>query len=484
VETTTDQSNLDYVPGHLLPKPTPCEITPQQAEEWGKTKSWMQFTQPAFTHIFYKMMNPDQTDGVIFWTRDIPTLATDGRRMLANPDFFFKYGLHERGFLCCHEIAHNMFLHCAQGYQHQKNNTPVLHGGQSLPFIHDLANIAQDMVINAMLIESNVGKMPSDSGCYDKRFTSEMSWQEVYHQLFPKCVMQMPKQGGGSGKGQGKKGQGQGDQPDDCQGQDQTGQGKGKGQLTPEGNALNDKRFDEHMQPGQTSGQDPDSHEAQPNEQVWQQAIIGAMAVARGAGKLPAALEKKLEELLKPKVSWTDHIEGLFARNVGRSRYDYRRLDRRLVVRDIGAPGRAGNGAGTVVVGMDTSGSIYAVPKLIERFFGELAGILEEIRPKRIVVMWCDAQVHRTDEIEDSGDLRECYAKGAVGGGGTSFVPVFDEIVELDIGPIDALVYLTDGDGSFPEHAPDYPVIWGDISHNPKKYPFGAVVEIPNDGTA
>ncbi len=468
METTTDKSNIDYVPGHLAPTPKLCEITPAQAEEWGKTKSWMQFTQPFFTHIFYKMMNPDQTDGVIYWTRDIPTLATDGRRMLANPDFFFKYGLHERGFLCCHEIQHNVFFHIAQGYQHQKNNTPVIHEGQPLPFIPELANIAQDYVINAMLVESNVGKMPHDSGLYDKKYTSDMSWQEVYHDLWKSCA------GGNKGKGQGK---GQGD-PDDC-----AGQGQGDG-LTPEGKSLSDKRFDQHMQPGQSSGQDPDSHEAKPNEQVWQQAIIGGMAVARGAGKMPAALEKKLEEMLRPKVSWTDHIEGLFARNVGRSRYDYRRLDRRLVVRDIGAPGRSGNGAGTVVVGMDSSGSIYAVPKLIERFFGELAGILEEIRPKRIVVMWCDAQIHRVDEIEDSGDLRECYEAGAVGGGGTSFIPVFEEIVERDIGPIDALVYLTDGDGAFPEHAPDYPVIWGDISHNAKKYPFGAVVDIPSDGTA
>jgi predicted metal-dependent peptidase len=64
-----------------------------------------------------------------------------------------------------------------------------------------------------------------------------------------------------------------------------------------------------------------------------------------------------------------------------------------------------------------------------------------------------------------------------VGGGGTSFVPVFEEVHKLGFKP-DALVYLTDGYGTFGD-APDYPVLWGDISHDPKLYPWGEVVTIP-----
>jgi len=41
------------------------------------------------------------------------------------------------------------------------------------------------------------------------------------------------------------------------------------------------------------------------------------------------------------------------------------------------------------------------------------------------------------------------------------------------------MAYLTDGDGTFPDEAPPYPVIWGDISGAPEKYPFGDVVTIP-----
>jgi predicted metal-dependent peptidase len=55
---------------------------------------------------------------------------------------------------------------------------------------------------------------------------------------------------------------------------------------------------------------------------------------------------------------------------------------------------------------------------------------------------------------------------------------VFEEIASMGFKP-DALVYLTDGYGTFPGKAPDYPVLWGDISKSPQLYPWGEVVEIP-----
>ena len=127
---------------------------------------------------------------------------------------------------------------------------------------------------------------------------------------------------------------------------------------------------------------------------------------------------------------------------------------------------------------IDTSGSIGE--KELNMFFAEMAGILEDVRPKRLVVMWCDAKVHRVDEIEEASDLTGLRKKGAPGGGGTMFEPVFDEMDKMGLDDVDALVYLTDGYGSFPKAPPSYPVIWGNISDlKPEHYPFGDVVEIP-----
>lgn len=428
--------------------------TPAQQQAWTECKAKLQWSVPAFTHLFYTMLNPDQHDHVLFFTKSMPTMATDGKRILANPEFFFALSLDEKVFAICHEIEHAMKLHFQQMRMHIKQELPVLWDGKSLPFDQKVANFAQDFVINADLVEASIGKIKK-GWLYDTKIaTSNTSWQEAYHKIYPKCSS---GRGGGKAKESGGGGEGE----------------FGAGQ------------FDQHLPPGATSGQDPDSFEAQPNPQQWQQAIIGAMAVARAAGKLPENIKKMFEEMLEAKVSWTDHIEALFARHVGGSSYDFRRLDRRLITRGIGAPGKSGKGAGTIVIGADSSGSIYAVPKLIERFFAEVGGILSELNPRRIVLMWCDAKIQRVDEIEDPADLQHAFYKGAVGGGGTSFVPVFRKIQKMGLEKVDALVYLTDGDGTFPDKEPtDYPVIWGDISGDVKKYPWGQVVQVPSDGTA
>jgi predicted metal-dependent peptidase len=59
----------------------------------------------------------------------------------------------------------------------------------------------------------------------------------------------------------------------------------------------------------------------------------------------------------------------------------------------------------------------------------------------------------------------------------TGGFPVFDYLRENGLEP-DALVYLTDGLGSFPREAPKFPVIWGNI-YPESKFPFGDVVDIP-----
>jgi predicted metal-dependent peptidase len=147
-------------------------------------------------------------------------------------------------------------------------------------------------------------------------------------------------------------------------------------------------------------------------------------------------------------------------------------------VRDIFAPSRSGYGAEHVVVAIDTSGSIYASPKTLEQFLGELGGVLDDVRPRRVSVIWCDAAVHRVDELEDAGDLHDLRCKKAPGGGGTSFVPVFEHIHRSGWFP-EACLYLTDGDGTFPAQAPRFPVLWGSILRAKEHYPWGEVVQIP-----
>ena len=65
------------------------------------------------------------------------------------------------------------------------------------------------------------------------------------------------------------------------------------------------------------------------------------------------------------------------------------------------------------------------------------------------------------------------------GGGGTDFRPIFNRIGEKRL-PISCLVFMTDTNGTFPEEAPRYPVLWVVKGHG-EKVPFGTVVLLDGD---
>lgn len=422
------------------------KLTPQQEKLWSDTRAALIWHCPAFSHIFYTLLqNTGTRDQAVFTTDErFPIAATDGSNMILNtsPTGFFRFNLNQRVFIAAHEIMHCILNHCGISFMLKMRGKVSYPDGSTLPFDAELMNCAEDYVINAILTIAKVGEFPKDKdgknlGLLDLAIaTDKDNSLDTYKKIF--------KQKGGRGGGKGKD-----------PGKDQT--------------------FDVHLAPGQSVGKDPTTATAQRNQAEWDTEVASAIAVAKAMGKLPAELMRALQAVLEPKVDWREQIQALFARKIGSGTFDWRRPDRRLITRDIYAPGRSGFGAGTVVVGVDTSGSVG--PRELDIFMAEMAGILEDVRPKRLVIIWCDAKVHRLDEAEDAGDLNTIRAKGAPGGGGTAFEPVFDRIEKEGLQP-EALVYLTDGLGSFPRVAPAYPVIWGSIREQ-SKYPFGDVVNIP-----
>lgn len=420
-----------------MPKLTGVNIVKLDARQeklWADTRVALMWKCPAFTHILYSMM--DNGKDVAVFTDSVPIAATDGRALIINPERFFKFDLYERVFVVAHEILHCVFNHCNLGYQMGKRGKVSYSDGKTLEYDQHQMNVAMDLVINDTLVASEVGKMP-ELGCHDpKLVTHRDSFTDSYRKIYKK-----EKEGGGGG-------------------------GDGGG-------------FDQHLAPGASDGKDSHQATQERNEGEWQTAVAQAMNAAKVQGKLPAALERLLSEVLDPKVDWREHIQALFARKLGSGSYDWRRPDRRLIVHDIYAPGRSGFGAECVVVAADTSGSIGRAE--LDMFFSEVAGILEDVKPKRLYLVWCDAAINRVDECHDPMDLTTIRSKGAVGGGGTSFIPVFDWIAQEGLTP-DALVYLTDGLGSFPRKSPEYPVIWGNILPT-SQYPFGDVVDVPKQAT-
>ena len=424
--------------------PEPCALTAQQDKLWDDTRAALMWNAPAFTHIFYTMMNCKDQKAYALFTKDVPIAATDGSALMLNPDTFFKYTLNERVFACAHEICHGIFNHCNMMHEWARRGKVVYPDGTSLPYIHELMNITMDLVINDMLIEGKVGAFNKDWLHDTSIATSKDSVVDAYKKVFKKC-------------GGGKKG----DRPCD--------DGEGPG--------IPGKRFDEHLEPGTSQGKDPTTAAQERNDIEWETQIKAAVAVGRAKGNLPAGLERLLGEVLNPVVDWKDKIRGLWARRPGAGGYDWQRADDELIIRDIFAPARSGHGAGVVVCANDTSGSIGDADLTL--FYGEMGGILEDAKPKHMVVMWCDAKVHRVDDVFSAGDLHDLRMQKAPGGGGTDFRPVFAKIKEMNL-EIDTLIYLTDGIGDFPLEAPPYTVIWASIlPPGTVKYPFGEVVDVP-----
>jgi predicted metal-dependent peptidase len=442
------------------------ELNPTQQKRWEDTKFALSWAAPAFTRVFYEMMAGHGKDQAVF-CNEIPVAACDGAAMLINPETYFdtqKYTIHNRVFIGAHEILHNILDHCGIAYEMMKRGKVGFTDGTSLPYDDDIAGRAMDYFINAVLVDSKIGDKPDDALYDTKIVTSNDSWIDAYRATYVK------KPEGRQGK-QGKQGTSGSNQPG--QGGQQPGQEQGKG------------GFDEHLQPGTATGQTAKEAVDNRNEDKWKAALQAGLTIARQQGKVPAALERLINEILQPKVSWRDHIEAFFARRIGNGRYDWRTPDRRLIVRDIIAPGKAGYGAEAVAIAFDTSRSISVED--ISMGFGELAGIIDDVRPRRLFVIWSDAHVDRVDELDCGSDLLDLRKHPGKGGGGTDFRPVFDEIEDMGVEP-GALVYFTDSYGTFPEEAPSYPVLWGDITGKPeaevrKRYPFGDVVLIPRQAS-
>lgn len=402
-------------------------ITAEQHRKWIETRSAILWKCPAFTHILFSMLNPTQGELAALFTDEVPIAATDGTNLILNPETFFKMPLGERVFVVAHEILHCILNHCVLAEPMRRTKQVKYADGKVLDYDARQMNMAMDYVINDILITDKVGTFPT-IGLHDPKIATQAdSFMDTYRKIYDPA--QDPNKGGGGG-------------------------------------------FDVIMAPGSGQGQDPGQAAQQRSKTEWDTAVAAALASAKAQGKLPASLERLLSEVVSPTVAWQDHIRAFFARKVGAGSYDWRKGDRQLLNRGIYHPRRSGNGCGEVVVAIDTSGSIGQ--RELNAFFGELVGILDDVRPTKVYVMWCDAKVHKVDEVEESADINTLKPHG---GGGTSFIPVFEEIDKLDIYP-EALVYLTDGMGSFPQKAPNYPVLWGDIYNRAAQYPFGEVVDV------
>jgi predicted metal-dependent peptidase len=434
-------------------KPTlefaPVELTREQEKKWSDTMSLMAWTAPGFRHLFYRLLANNNGKYTALMTPDCPggVACTDGRNIIANPDTFFNYSLKERVFIMGHEVVHNVYDDPNLLWRLRNETHITTSDGKTFPYTSDIMQKAMDYRINAMLVESRIGAMPKDA-LYDPKIAEG---KDGVFDIYGK-VYKQDKSNGGTGPNPNAPGQG------NPQGQN----GFDPGGVQP---------------PGQSTGQQPGQAAQQRNSQQWAMEVASArhMEELRSQGKMPGSMKHMFDEILEPKVFWTDYIETMCKRIMGSGSYNWKKPDRRFIGRDLWLPGKGGEGAGWLVIWGDTSGSISTGE--LNRYMGEMRGMIEDVKPRRLTVVWCDAQIHHIDEVTDTADLEHIKARGVGGRGGTAIEPVWDWIAENRDGPPDMFIGMTDGEFSFPAQ-PEYPIVWASVAGTTREFPYGDVVPI------
>jgi len=215
--------------------------------------------------------------------------------------------------------------------------------------------------------------------------------------------------------------------------------------------------------------QDKNSSTAKQQEKNWKITLTGAAQIAKSQGKLPAGLDRMIQEILQPKLPWREILSRFITENA-KNDYTWTVPNKRYLYSGLYLPGLNVPALGTIAVIIDTSGSISQ--KELDIFASELLSILTIYPGTEIKVIYVDTKVASTETV-NIYDF-QLHAKG---GGGTDFKPGFEYIEEEAIMP-SCVIYFTDGwCDSFPS-APEYPTLWVLTDKVNFKPPFGEVINM------
>lgn len=415
-------------------------ISSVELKSWEETRTALLWSQPAFADVWYRMMQ-DKDKELAWFTDQTPWAATDDKFLYINPRNYFRMTLNSRVFIACHDILHCIMNHCGIMNMLKTRNQVVYPDGLILPFDMDICQVSTDCLINDMLLQGKVGTQlpihPDTGQSFGRHMPELITYMDDIYSAYRKLFQ----------KQQGQKQQGANNTP------------------TLGGN------FDEHLTPGKAQGKTATEAQEERNPQAWDNALAAALKAAKQQGRLSAALERGLSKLLEPRVDWQDRFRFVASKHLGNDNSTWSMLDNEMMIHGIGAPGRTKYSCELIICAADTSGSINQ--NTLDMFFSEVSSILAIVRPHRLILVQCDAEITEWIEI-DYEDNELC--RKLKGGGGTDFRPVFERIEEEGLTP-NCLVYLTDLAGTFPSEAPHYPVIWATIEKGTA--PFGEIVEIP-----
>ena len=341
------------------------------------------------------------------------TFWTNGTDMGYKPSYVQTLSLDQIKGVIAHEV-----LHCALGHIARRDGRE-----------HEQWNVACDLAINPLLLESNF--VLPDGALVDQNFMG-MGAEEIFGRLPP------PKKGNGQGNG---KGQGPAQDPGQC------------GEVR---DAVNGQNVATPEEMSRIAAE-------------WKVAATQAAAQAKGMGSLPGGLERTIKDFVEPKLDWRA-ILARFIQSSARNDYQWMPPNRRFVHMGFFLPSLRSDNLGDVVVVVDTSGSIS--DSEVAEFAGEISAILADFDTTTHVV-YCDTGVASVEQFQQADLPLKLHPKG---GGGTDFKPPFRWVTQKGIEP-SCLLYFTDLYCSSYPPEPDYPVLWVATGRG-RKPPFGEDIRL------
>ena len=365
--------------------------------------------------------------GKVTVDKSVPSAATDGWNVVYNPKFIEEHMPTdpELRFLVLHESVHKAYSHMRVWRALHEENAR-------------LANVAADFFVNLTLQDTDAGegfiRMPKVGVPPEPKYRG-WSVAMIYADL-----KQQQEQ------------------------QDASGEGSS-------GNGGEDGELDEHDWDGNEGNGDP-AKEQQQADEIQRAIRQGEIMRKKLAGKGAGQADGLFGDLLAPAIDWKQVLREFITETcAGRDESSWRKPNRRYLGMDIYMPSMVGTTMTELVIGFDTSGSIFGGGEMT-RFVSEIKTIIEDVKPSKCRVVYWDTQVVGEQVFEDGQfAVQELKIKG---GGGTDGAVLFDYLRDKNINP-QAIVQFTDGYvGDWGRT--DVPTLWAVTSD--LKAPFGTTIKV------
>lgn len=421
-------------------------------------------------------------------SREVPTMATNGKKHFFNPEFIDTLTQDELLFVQAHESEHDARKH----HSRRGNRDPKLW------------NEAGDYVINPDLIEE--GFKAPDWILLDPRFKG-LAVEDAYRILELERQQQPPEpdeddsddadeddsdededngedtdvepededaddgddesdettEGDNEAdedEGDEEADGGEGDEGDD-EGDD-TGNGgdegdeaddeadEGEGTGGDAGNEADESEGEqgESEQPGkggeQSSGDPgrcgevldaPPESEGPDSDQKWERVVRQAASMSRAVGQLPDHIAREIERANKPSQDWREVLRAWIDQG-SKQIETWNKPNRRFIGGGLYLPGSQRDGLNRVVFLIDVSSSMDDVALAMVR--NEAQAALDEGAIDEVVVVYCNTEITRIDTYRETDEI----AFDAPMGGGTDMRPAFKWIEEN----VDASLIIYFGD--------------------------------------